>query len=239
MLTHLERLEAESIHIMREVVAEREPGDAVLDRQDSSVMLHLAMKAFYPAKPPFPLLRRYDLEIPRDDRVSRRDGRAPRPRPACAHQPRRRRERYRSVHARLGRHRRVEDAGQAGARSLRLRRRVRRRAPTRRVAREGAHRVAALGTAPLGRSASARLWSLYNARKRKGAPARVPDLQLDRPTSGSTSSFTTSRSCRSTSRRNGRGRTRRRADHGRRRTPAAARRSECARCAFARSAAIR
>jgi 3'-phosphoadenosine 5'-phosphosulfate sulfotransferase (PAPS reductase)/FAD synthetase len=52
----LQRLEAESIHIMREVVAECEPGDAVLDRQGQSVMLHLALKAFYPARPPFPLL---------------------------------------------------------------------------------------------------------------------------------------------------------------------------------------
>ena len=57
MLTHLQRLEAESIHIMREVVAECEqPGDALFDRQGLAVMLHLAPKAFYPAKPPFPLL---------------------------------------------------------------------------------------------------------------------------------------------------------------------------------------
>jgi 3'-phosphoadenosine 5'-phosphosulfate sulfotransferase (PAPS reductase)/FAD synthetase len=43
-------LEAESIHIMREVVAEcRQPGDALFDRQGFAVMLHLAMKAFYPA----------------------------------------------------------------------------------------------------------------------------------------------------------------------------------------------
>ena len=57
MLTHLERLEAESIHIMREVVAESEnPVMLYSIGKDSSVMLHLAMKAFYPAKPPFPLL---------------------------------------------------------------------------------------------------------------------------------------------------------------------------------------
>jgi sulfate adenylyltransferase subunit 2 len=56
-LTHLERLEAESIHIMREVVAETEnPVMLYSIGKDSSVMLHLAMKAFYPAKPPFPLL---------------------------------------------------------------------------------------------------------------------------------------------------------------------------------------
>ena len=56
-LTHLERLEAESIHIMREVVAECEkPVMLYSIGKDSAVMLHLAMKAFYPAKPPFPLL---------------------------------------------------------------------------------------------------------------------------------------------------------------------------------------
>jgi sulfate adenylyltransferase subunit 2 len=56
-LTHLERLEAESIHIMREVVAECEkPVMLYSIGKDSSVMLDLAMKAFYPAKPPFPLL---------------------------------------------------------------------------------------------------------------------------------------------------------------------------------------
>jgi sulfate adenylyltransferase subunit 2 len=56
-LTHLQRLEAESIHIMREVVAEAEnPVMLYSIGKDSSVMLHLAMKAFYPAKPPFPLL---------------------------------------------------------------------------------------------------------------------------------------------------------------------------------------
>jgi sulfate adenylyltransferase subunit 2 len=56
-LTHLERLEAESIHILREVVAECErPVMLYSIGKDSSVMLHLALKAFYPAKPPFPLL---------------------------------------------------------------------------------------------------------------------------------------------------------------------------------------
>lgn len=54
---HLKRLEAESIYIMREVVAEmRNPVMMYSIGKDSSVMLHVAMKAFYPAKPPFPLL---------------------------------------------------------------------------------------------------------------------------------------------------------------------------------------
>jgi sulfate adenylyltransferase subunit 2 len=56
-LTHLQRLEAESIHIMREVVAEAErPVMLYSIGKDSAVMLHLAVKAFHPAPPPFPLL---------------------------------------------------------------------------------------------------------------------------------------------------------------------------------------
>jgi len=56
-LTHLQRLEAESIDIMREAVSEAEkPVMLYSIGKDSSVMLHLAIKAFYPSKPPFPLL---------------------------------------------------------------------------------------------------------------------------------------------------------------------------------------
>jgi sulfate adenylyltransferase subunit 2 len=56
-LTHLQRLEAEAIHIMREVVAEAEnPVMLYSIGKDSATMLHLARKAFYPAPPPFPLL---------------------------------------------------------------------------------------------------------------------------------------------------------------------------------------
>jgi sulfate adenylyltransferase subunit 2 len=56
-LTHLQRLEAESIHIFREVVAEAEnPVMLYSVGKDSAVMLHLARKAFYPSPPPFPLL---------------------------------------------------------------------------------------------------------------------------------------------------------------------------------------
>jgi sulfate adenylyltransferase subunit 2 len=57
MLTHLDRLEAEAITIMREVVAESsKPVMLYSIGKDSAVMLHLAVKAFYPAPPPFPLL---------------------------------------------------------------------------------------------------------------------------------------------------------------------------------------
>ncbi|HFD12886.1 MAG TPA: sulfate adenylyltransferase subunit CysD [Crenotrichaceae bacterium] len=56
-LTHLKQLEAESIHIIREVAAEFEkPVMLYSIGKDSAVMLHVAMKAFYPGKPPFPLL---------------------------------------------------------------------------------------------------------------------------------------------------------------------------------------
>jgi len=56
-LTHLQRLEAESIHIMRELVAEADnPVMLYSIGKDSSVMLHLARKAFHPGRPPFPLM---------------------------------------------------------------------------------------------------------------------------------------------------------------------------------------
>ena len=56
-LTHLKQLEAESIHIIREVAAEfSNPVMLYSIGKDSAVMLHLAMKAFAPGKPPFPLL---------------------------------------------------------------------------------------------------------------------------------------------------------------------------------------
>ena len=56
-LTHLKQLESESIHIIREVVAEFEnPVMLYSVGKDSAVMVHLAMKAFHPAKPPFPLM---------------------------------------------------------------------------------------------------------------------------------------------------------------------------------------
>ncbi|APG28537.1 sulfate adenylyltransferase small subunit [Syntrophotalea acetylenivorans] len=57
IMTHLEQLEAESIHIIREVAAEFEnPVMLYSVGKDSAVMLHLARKAFYPARPPFPLM---------------------------------------------------------------------------------------------------------------------------------------------------------------------------------------
>jgi sulfate adenylyltransferase subunit 2 len=75
-LNHLDRLEAESIHIMREVAAQfRNPVMLYSIGKDSSVMLHLAMKAFYPAKPPFPLLH-VDTTWKFRDMIAFRDRRA-------------------------------------------------------------------------------------------------------------------------------------------------------------------
>ena len=71
-LSHLDELEAEAIYIIREVAAECEkPVMLYSIGKDSSVMLHLALKAFYPEKPPFPVFTcKYNLEIQGNDRVS-------------------------------------------------------------------------------------------------------------------------------------------------------------------------
>jgi sulfate adenylyltransferase subunit 2 len=79
-LTHLERLEAESIHIFREVVAEAErPVMLYSVGKDSAVMLHLARKAFYPSPPPFPMLHvdttwKFKAMYALRDRMSRESG---------------------------------------------------------------------------------------------------------------------------------------------------------------------
>ena len=73
-LTHLQQLEAESIHIIREVAAEFEnPVMMYSIGKDSSVMLHLARKAFYPGKIPSPAARGHQLEVQGDDQVPGRD----------------------------------------------------------------------------------------------------------------------------------------------------------------------
>ncbi len=79
-LTHLQRLEAESIHIMREVVAEtQKPVMMYSVGKDSAVMLHLARKAFYPSPPPFPLLHvdttwKFKAMYEMRDRMARESG---------------------------------------------------------------------------------------------------------------------------------------------------------------------
>jgi sulfate adenylyltransferase subunit 2 len=75
-LTHLKHLESESIHIIREVVSEFErPVMLYSIGKDSAVMLHLAMKAFYPGKPPFPLMH-VDTTWKFRDMIAFRDRRA-------------------------------------------------------------------------------------------------------------------------------------------------------------------
>lgn len=79
-LTHLQRLEAESIHILREVVSEAEhPVMLYSVGKDSAAMLHLARKAFYPSPPPFPLLHvdttwKFKAMYELRDRVARESG---------------------------------------------------------------------------------------------------------------------------------------------------------------------
>ncbi len=79
-LTHLQRLEAESLHIMREVMAECDrPVMLYSVGKDSAVMLHLATKAFYPAPPPFPLLHvdttwKFKAMYAHRDRMARESG---------------------------------------------------------------------------------------------------------------------------------------------------------------------
>jgi sulfate adenylyltransferase subunit 2 len=79
-LTHLQRLEAESLHILREVVAECErPVMLYSVGKDSAVMLHLAKKAFHPAVPPFPLLHvdttwKFKAMYRHRDRMARESG---------------------------------------------------------------------------------------------------------------------------------------------------------------------
>ncbi len=75
-ITHLRKLEAESIHIMREVIAEFEnPAMLYSVGKDSSVMLHLAQKAFFPARPPFPLVH-VDTQWKFKEMIAFRDKRA-------------------------------------------------------------------------------------------------------------------------------------------------------------------
>jgi sulfate adenylyltransferase subunit 2 len=75
-LTHLDALEAESVHIIREAVAESDnPVMLYSIGKDSSVLLHLALKAFYPANPPFPLLH-IDTTWKFRDMIAFRDRRA-------------------------------------------------------------------------------------------------------------------------------------------------------------------
>ena len=158
--TYLRQLEAESIRIMREVAAEfRNPVMLYSIGKDSSVMLHLALKAFYPAKPPFPLLhvdttwKFREMIAFRDQEMKRLGLESDR-----AYQRAGRERRHLADHAwQRALYRHHEDRGaEAGAGEPRLRRGVRRGAARRgEIARQGACVLVPQRRAELGsRSAS-------------------------------------------------------------------------------------
>src|SRR3972149_3920829 len=91
LTSHLKLLEAESIHIFREAAAQfRSPVLLYSIGKDSTVLLHLARKAFLAAQPAIPAAaRRHHVEVPRHDRLPRQDRARAWPRPHRAHQPRR------------------------------------------------------------------------------------------------------------------------------------------------------
>ena len=179
-LTHLQRLEAESIHILREVAAEaRESGPALLDRQGlvgpaaSGAEGVLSRQAAVPAA-----ARRHDLEVPRHDRLPGPARAGARPRSHRPHQPGRPRARHRSDHARLGSpHRRDEDAGAApGARTntASMRRSAARGATRRsRAPRSGFFRLRNAHHRWDPKRQRPEPWRLYNTRKRPGESLRV------------------------------------------------------------------
>ncbi len=179
-MTHLERLEAESIHIIREVAAECEnPVMLYSIGKDSAVMLHLAMKAFYPAKPPFPLMHVDTTWKFRDMIAFRdRDRRQARPRPHRPYQSRRHRPRTinpfdhgSALHTQIMKTDALKqaldkygfDAAFGGARRDEEKSRAKERIFSFRDAR---HRWDPKNQRP-------ELWNLYNARKNKGESIRV------------------------------------------------------------------
>ena len=239
---HLKRLEAESIFIMREVVAEmRNP-----------VMLYSIGKEFerHAARGAQGLssgqaavsaaARRHDVEVPRDDRFSRRDGasgsglKLDRPCQSGRRPPRR-------LAGRLGiagPHPGDEDRGASpGARRRTLRRGVRRRASRRgKEPRQGAHLLASLGGARLGsaQSAPGTVAAVQHAPARGRVDARLSAVELDRARRvGIHQGRRAFPSCRSIFQAAPGGRTLGRADHGRRRAAAAESRRDAAHAAGA------
>lgn len=177
-LTHLDRLEAESIHIMREVVAETaRPVMLYSVGKDSAVMLHLARKAFFPSPPPFPLLHvdttwkfraMYDLR----DRMARESGME-----LLVHQNAEARERginpfdHGALHTDMWKTEGLKqaldlhgfDAAFGGARRDEEKSRAKERIFS--------FRTASHGWDP--KNQRPELWNLYNARKAKGESIRV------------------------------------------------------------------
>ena len=185
-LSNLKTLEAESIHIIREVAAEFErPVMLYSVGKDSSVMVRLAQKAFHPGKIPFPLLH-VDTghEVPRDVRVPRQLLQRDRGRPARLPL----RGSHRSGHRSLGPGhgevlRAPQDPGAAErAEGGRLRRRVRGRAAGRgEVARQGADLLVPRRVRPVGpqEPAARALEPLQRPHQQGREHPRLPALQLD------------------------------------------------------------
>ena len=178
MLTHLQRLEAESLHILREVVAERErPVMLYSVGKDSAVMLHLAAKAFFPSRPPFPLLHvdttwKFQAMYAMRERMARELGFD-----LIVHKnPDAEARGINPFDHGSAAHRSVEDRGaQAGARQARFRRGVRRRRRDEEKSR-AKERIVSLRSAHHGWDPKAQrpeLWKLYNTRLGPGESLRV------------------------------------------------------------------
>ena len=183
---HLKALEAESIHILREVAAQAaRPVLLYSIGKDSSVLLHLARKAFFPARPPFPLLH-IDTTWKFRDMIRHRDATARRIRAGAArpHQPGRRAAEHQPVRPRQQLHPDHEDRrAEAGADRRPLRLRHRRRAARRGTfARQGTRLLGARPRPHLGAEApAAGTLAPVQRQPRAGRdPARVPVVQLDR-----------------------------------------------------------
>ena len=177
-LTHLQRLEAESIHILREVVAEAEkPVMLYSIGKDSAVMLHLARR-----RSTRPRRRSRCCTSTRRGssgtctRCASKVGARSRDGADRLPEPRGRGARDQPVRPRPAAHRHVEDRGaQAGARQIRLRRGLRRRAARRgEEPRQGAHvQLPHRNHRWDPKNQRPELWNLYNARKNKGESIRV------------------------------------------------------------------
>ena len=177
---HLKRLEAESIAIMREVAAEfRNPVMLYSIGKDSSVMLHLALKAFYPVEAAVSAAaRRYDLEIPRHDRHPRPDRASARRQADRPYQPGGRGARHQPDRLGLAAaHPGDEDRGaETGARQVSASTRLSAaRAATRRRAapRSASSRSARPATSGIRATSARSSGSLYNTRINKGETIRV------------------------------------------------------------------
>ncbi len=206
-LTHLQRLEAEAIHIFREVAANfANPVMLYSVGKDSSVLLHLAMKAFYPGEAAVSVAAcRHDVEVPRDDRLPRPDGGQARLRPVGPYQRGRRSPEHQPVRSRLQQlHPHHEDGGRCARRSTNT-------ASTRPSAGPAATRRSRAPRSASSRSATPSTAGTPSTSGRRCGRSTTPaSRQVNRsacsrcPTgpssiSGSTSCRRTSRSCRSIS----------------------------------------